>query len=310
MKLGYSILATALGSSVLLHVVAIILFSDATPTKDFQNYQTDIVLTLLTHKTSESHPQEISVIGHSAPSIPPIRHPKNLVTTPTAVAQQRIHVPDSLTHLDQVTPTGDEKEPERQETIITTNWQTIQPTTLPKPARVPRVPSLKETEGPTGNLPRNPPKLSSTSRLRPVLDGEDLPPPPIPARSLQHNEPGKGKPATHLALPNTVSGETLLRILDRHENTAEYQSAELLNLPPSYPRRARREGLEGRVVLSVLVANTGSVNNIYVLETSGVSLLDEAAITAVAEWSFVPAKIKDTAVESTKLIPIRFQLED
>ena len=310
MKLGYSILATALGSSTLLHVVAIILFSDPTPSNDLHSYQTDIVLTLLTHKTSESHPQEISVIGHSAPSMPPIRHPKNPVTAPTAVAQQRIHVPDSATHLDQITPTGDEKELELPETINTTNWQKIQPATLPKPARVPKVPSLKETEGPTGNLPRNPPKLRSTSRHRAVLDGEDLPPPPIPSRSLQHNDPGNGKPVTHLALPNTVSEETLVRILDRHENTAKYQSAALLNLPPSYPKRARREGLEGRVVLSVLVTNTGSVKNIYVLETSGVLLLDEAAITAVTNWSFIPAKIKDTAVESTKLIPIRFQLED
>ena len=64
------------------------------------------------------------------------------------------------------------------------------------------------------------------------------------------------------------------------------------------------------MVLSVLVTNTGSVKNIYGLETSGVSLLDEAAITAVTAWRFVPAKIKDTTVESTKLIPIRFQLED
>jgi len=310
MKLGYSILATAMGSSFLLHVVAIILFSHPTPSKDVHNYQPDIVLTLLTHKTSESHLQEISVIGHSAPSLPPIGHPKNPVTTPTAVAQQRIHVPDSATHLDQITPTGDEKELELPETINTTNWQKIQPATLTKPARVPKVPSLKETEGPTGNLPRNPPKLRSTSRHRVVLDGEDLPPPHITSRSLQHNDRGNGKPVTHLALPNTVSGETLLRILDRHENTAEYQSAALLNLPPSYPKRARREGLEGRVVLSVLVTNTGSVKNIYVLETSGVLLLDEAAITAVTNWSFVPAKIKDTAVESTKLIPIRFQLED
>jgi len=310
MKLGYSILATALGSSTLLHVVAIILFSDATPSNDVQNYQTDIVLTLLTHKTSESHPQEISVIGHSTPSMPPIRHPKNPVTTPTAVVQQRIHVPDSITHLDQITPTGDEKELKLPETINTANWQKIQPATLPKPARVPKVPSLKEIEGPTGNLPKNPPKLRPTSRHKVVLDGKNLPPLPIPSRSLQHNDPGNGDPVTHLALPNTVSGETLLRILDRHENTAEYQSAALLNRPPSYPKRARREGLEGRVVLSVLVTNTGSVKNIYVLETSGVSLLDEAAITAVTNWSFVPAKIKDTAVESTKLIPIRFQLED
>tara|TARA_A100001037_G_scaffold269028_1_gene262911 strand:- start:3511 stop:3705 length:195 start_codon:yes stop_codon:yes gene_type:complete len=64
------------------------------------------------------------------------------------------------------------------------------------------------------------------------------------------------------------------------------------------------------VVLSVLVTNTGSVKNISVSETSGVSLLDEAAVAAVTEWSFVPAKIRDTTVESTKLIPIRFQLED
>ncbi len=310
MKLGYSILAAALGFSTLLHVMAIILFSDATPTKDVQSYQTDIVLTLLTDKTSESHTQEIAVIGHSLPPMPPIRHPGNPVSTPTAVAQQRIHVPNSLTHLDQITPTGDEKELGPRETIDTTSWKKIQPTALPKPAQATSALSLRETEGPTDNLPRNPPELRSTSRFRAVLHSESLPPAPIPSHPLQHNHVGNGKPLAHLALPNSVSGETLLRILDRHENTAKYQSTELLNVPPSYPRRARREGLEGRVVLSVLVTNTGSVKNISVSETSGVSLLDEAAVAAVTEWSFVPAKIRDTTVESTKLIPIRFQLED
>ncbi|MCB9871556.1 MAG: energy transducer TonB [Planctomycetes bacterium] len=58
------------------------------------------------------------------------------------------------------------------------------------------------------------------------------------------------------------------------------------NPPPDYPRRARRERLEGTVTLLVTVAAAGNVIRCEVAISSGHELLDEAAARAVRRWQF------------------------
>jgi periplasmic protein TonB len=49
----------------------------------------------------------------------------------------------------------------------------------------------------------------------------------------------------------------------------------------TYPERARRMGWEGRVILSFMVYEDGSVHDERILQSSGVSMLDEAAREAL-----------------------------
>jgi periplasmic protein TonB len=49
----------------------------------------------------------------------------------------------------------------------------------------------------------------------------------------------------------------------------------------TYPERARRMGWEGRVILSFMVYEDGSVHDERILQSSGVSMLDEAAKEAL-----------------------------
>ncbi len=58
--------------------------------------------------------------------------------------------------------------------------------------------------------------------------------------------------------------------------------------PPTYPIDSRRRHEEGTVVLSVLVATDGSVSEISVAQSSGSSLLDQAALGAVRKWRWAP----------------------
>lgn len=86
-------------------------------------------------------------------------------------------------------------------------------------------------------------------------------------------------------------------------------SAGYLNNPaPRYPPAARRLGLQGTVVLRVWVNTEGKPEQVEIAQSSGAEPLDEAAINAVREWSFVPARQGDKAVTAAVDVPVRFRL--
>jgi len=80
---------------------------------------------------------------------------------------------------------------------------------------------------------------------------------------------------------------------------------------PDYPAFEFKTGLEGIVILEVDVDKYGNTDKIKVLKSlmSGPGGLDEAAINAVKQWKFEPARKKSLAVDVTVHIPIEFKYE-
>jgi protein TonB len=78
--------------------------------------------------------------------------------------------------------------------------------------------------------------------------------------------------------------------------------------PPAYPRRAVDLGQEGEVVIRALVGVDGESREIRIFRSSGVALLDEAALRAVKRWAFEAAQINGRAIEAWVEVPVRFQL--
>lgn len=85
----------------------------------------------------------------------------------------------------------------------------------------------------------------------------------------------------------------------------EYRS----NPPPKYPPRARALGLEGRVKLLVEIDREGDPASVSVFESSGSYMLDDAALEAVRDWEFVPAKEDSQPVLSRTIVPVKFNLK-
>lgn len=77
---------------------------------------------------------------------------------------------------------------------------------------------------------------------------------------------------------------------------------------PEYPVSALEQGLEGTVVLSILIGSSGNPERIEVKSSTGVSELDESAVTAVSQWKFEPASQGGKAMSSWFEVPIRFVL--
>lgn len=84
----------------------------------------------------------------------------------------------------------------------------------------------------------------------------------------------------------------------------------LSNPAPVYPRLARQRGWAGIVVLRVLVRADGTVEDIEMEASAGHQTLDDAAVSAVRRWKFLPARLGRLALSSTVRIPVRFRLVD
>lgn len=88
-----------------------------------------------------------------------------------------------------------------------------------------------------------------------------------------------------------------------------FNAAYLHNTPPAYPEEARRDGIEGKVLLDVAVTQQGAAQEVNVRRSSGYALLDYAARNAVRQWRFVPAHRGNEIVEARVIVPVEFRLE-
>lgn len=79
---------------------------------------------------------------------------------------------------------------------------------------------------------------------------------------------------------------------------------------PAFPDEARRLGLEGMVVLEIVVSKSGEVKSARIDKSSGHELLDHAALRDVRKARFQPGRIGDKPSEMTALLPLSYRLID
>lgn len=83
----------------------------------------------------------------------------------------------------------------------------------------------------------------------------------------------------------------------------------LHNPAPEYPGTSRRRGEQGRLTLKVVVNTNGDAESVQLDKSSGFELLDKAALNAVKNWKFIPAKSNHQPVAGTVIVPVRFSLD-
>jgi protein TonB len=69
-------------------------------------------------------------------------------------------------------------------------------------------------------------------------------------------------------------------------------------------------GMEGLVMLKVLVSREGNVLELEVAQSSGYKILDRAAKEAVKNWRFAPTRLGDSAVDEWVQVPMAFRLTE
>lgn len=158
-------------------------------------------------------------------------------------------------------------------------------------------------------------------------------PPPEPKQEIKKVEPKKqpvrsNTPPPFKGLGSSLSGIDLgLLGFDNGGMTGVDESLlgktgnavmteDLVDVPPRpksrssfrYPPAAKKNGIKGYVVLSVLVDTDGSVKQVQVLESNPSGVFDDAALQGVRSWQFEPAKYKGDSVRVWAKQKIRFDL--
>ncbi|MCY2928605.1 MAG: energy transducer TonB, partial [Planctomycetota bacterium] len=81
------------------------------------------------------------------------------------------------------------------------------------------------------------------------------------------------------------------------------------DLEPEYPPASIRHGEQGRVLIEALVRADGSVERANLIEPCPYPMLNEAALRAVCNARFKPARSNGQYIESWVKIPVRFVLK-
>ena len=78
------------------------------------------------------------------------------------------------------------------------------------------------------------------------------------------------------------------------------------DVKPIYPDIARANGVQGIVILEVIITYDGSVREVRVLRS--VATLDDAAADAVRQWQFTPTLLNNQPVEVVMTVTVNFTL--
>lgn len=77
------------------------------------------------------------------------------------------------------------------------------------------------------------------------------------------------------------------------------------HVTPTYPEEAKRQDVQGDVILRVTIDKEGRVSDVKAI--SGQPILIEAAIVAVQQWRYKPYELKGRAVEVETTIRVQFR---
>jgi protein TonB len=154
------------------------------------------------------------------------------------------------------------------------------------------------------------PKIKPLSRIEATAD-------------MAEKKPGEPKPSEeNPALPSPVPVEPAPTILPTLEiplledptwypvKQVDVHPAALYPIKPGYPVKAAEQGVEGNVVLLLLIDEAGGVKEASVAEANPAGIFEESALAAFREARFAPAQKNGRAVKSRVLIRVTYELND
>jgi protein TonB len=142
--------------------------------------------------------------------------------------------------------------------------------------------------------------------------------PPEPPREVAEAPPERRPPpqqsARQTAAPQPVRLNAALQGMESFTLEGRTTPPEAVdaarNRRPPYPESSRRRGEEGVVHVELLVDPNGRVADVRILESSGFSALDAAAVKTLREWRFRPAQRAGLPVAGSITTAVHFRFEN
>ena len=113
-------------------------------------------------------------------------------------------------------------------------------------------------------------------------------------------------------LPRFTGGAMSSAIIDipLASISVDEEAMPVFRIPPIYPQRAAKRGIEGWVEIEFTITALGTVKNARVIAASPEGIFDQAALRAISRWKFKPKIVDERAVERHGVRQrINFQLE-
>ena len=238
-------------------------------------------------------PSEPDLIPTVVPQPPSLMQtePERTVTLvpPEPTAPELIEVTPEVAAVREPPPTIEPSKPVRPD-LVTPGPKPSKLSPAPSPPVVPRSPTARAPQTtPTRKLPR--PRRPATT----FDDAVVARPPAGGPNQREGSTTTPGPPPREQAPPQASQPRS---------TGVRYGQ----NPAPAYPSEARRRGWEGTVLLMVEVLENGRPDRVTIKESSGHTVLDEAASGAVRRWMFVPAHQNGIPVRSVAEVPIVFSL--
>jgi protein TonB len=182
-----------------------------------------------------------------------------------------------------------------------------------RPDRPPLVTvSLVTTAAPVVPVPDPPPVAPAPVAAAPAPKPEPKPR-PRPARPRPATPPAPRAGPAAPSLPQAIASATPSAAgtsvpVEAPVEAPRADAAYLRNPPPTYPKRLLKRGVEGSVLVRARVQDDGRCSQVLLKESSGFRPFDEAALTAVKDWRFVPARQGGRTVVAWVDVPIDFRI--
>ena len=82
-----------------------------------------------------------------------------------------------------------------------------------------------------------------------------------------------------------------------------------MRIPPTYPKRALRSGIEGVVTVEFTITIDGSVKDAEIIEAVPPNIFDKSVLRAISKWKFNPDMVDGKPVEKRARQDIKFTLK-
>lgn len=122
--------------------------------------------------------------------------------------------------------------------------------------------------------------------------------------------------------PRLAKGPPLARLPQILKNrpdfdfSGEFESGDIDNMlrplskvPPPYPFRARRMGIEGWVRIRFLINKKGNVEIVNVIEAAPKNVFEDSVRQSVLRWRFTPGMIEGEPVKTWVATTVKFNLD-
>ena len=169
--------------------------------------------------------------------------------------------------------------------------------------------------------PEPPKQKKEIEEIEPPPLEEEPPPPEMVEPQIDNPQPTK----TDLVLPDismplSLSGTPYLGdFMNRSIKTKpaskparpkiDINVVPTLRIPPVYPLRALRSGIEGVVTVEFTIAIDGSVKDPVVVKAKPPKIFDSAVLKAISKWKYNPDIVDGKPIEKRARQDVKFKLK-